>query len=59
MSRRIEDYGLIGHTETAALIGNDGFLDWLCLPRSEPDACFVALLGAPEHGHWRLAPPAG
>ena len=53
---RIEDYALIGDTQTAALVGRDGSIDWLCLPRFDSAACFAALLGGHEHGHWQLAP---
>src|SRR5712692_2340316 len=53
---RIEDYALIGDTQTAALVGRDGSIDWLCAPRFDSGACFAALLGTPEHGRWRLAP---
>ncbi len=53
---RIEDYGLIGDTQTAALVGCNGSIEWLCLPRFDSPACFAALLGDPSHGHWRIAP---
>ncbi|MET8945509.1 glycoside hydrolase family 15 protein [Streptomyces sp. NPDC004542] len=56
MHPRIEDYALIGDEQTAALIGRDGSVDWLCLPRFDSAACFARLLGDEEHGHWRIAP---
>src|SRR3954453_11066964 len=56
MARRIEDYALIGDCETAALVGRDGSIDWLCWPRFDSQACLAALLGDEQNGRWRLAP---
>ncbi|MBY8342238.1 glycoside hydrolase family 15 protein [Streptomyces spinosirectus] len=56
MHPRIEDYALIGDEQTAALVGRDGSVDWLCLPRFDSAACFARLLGDEENGYWRIAP---
>jgi GH15 family glucan-1,4-alpha-glucosidase len=52
----LEDYGLIGDLESAAIVGRDGAVDWLCLPRFDSASCFCALLGDERHGRWLLAP---
>jgi GH15 family glucan-1,4-alpha-glucosidase len=57
--QRIEDYALVGDTHTAGLVGRDGSMDWLCLPRFDSPACFAALLGDERHGRWRIAPAGG
>src|SRR5918998_2159910 len=56
MAAPIEDYALVGDTHTAGLVGRDGSMDWLCLPRFDSGACFAALLGDERHGRWRIAP---
>lgn len=56
MHPRIEDYALIGDEQTAALVGMDGSVDWLCLPRFDSAACFARMLGDEDNGHWRIAP---
>ena len=59
MSKPIEDYGLIGNMVSCALVGSDGSIDWLCLPRFDSDACFASLLGTADHGRWLIAPHGG
>ncbi|MEU6178248.1 glycoside hydrolase family 15 protein [Streptomyces coeruleorubidus] len=56
MHPSIEDYALIGDEQTAALVGTDGSVDWLCLPRFDSAACFARLLGDEDNGYWRIAP---
>ena len=59
MALPIEGYGLLGDTHTAALVGLDGSIDWMCVPRFDSGACFAALLGEERHGRWRVAPRGG
>ena len=58
MARPIEDYALIGDTQTAALVSADGSIDWMCVPRFDSEACFAALLGNAGNGHWAIRPAA-
>lgn len=58
VSLRIEDYGIIGDTQTCALVGRDGSIDWCCLPHFDSAAVFSLLLGDEQHGYWRVAPAA-
>ena len=58
MALPIEDYAIIGDCETAALVGKDGSIDWLCWPAFSSGACFAALLGDANHGRWQIAPAA-
>jgi len=53
---KIEDYALLGDCQSAALVGMDGSIDWLCLPRFDSDACFAALVGTEDNGFWKIAP---
>ena len=53
---QIGDYALLGDCETAALVGRNGSIDWLCWPHFASEACFASLLGTDENGFWRLAP---
>src|SRR5437773_5711606 len=58
MTLLIEDYALIGNNATASLVGRNGSIAWLCFPRFDSAACFAALLGSPDNGHWSIAPKA-
>ena len=53
---KIEDYAFLSDTQTGALVGHDGSVDWLCFPRFDSGACFAALLGDEKNGCWRFLP---
>ena len=59
MPSKIEDYAMVGDLQTAAIVGADGSVDWLCFPRFDSPACFAALLGEDANGRWRIAPTSG
>lgn len=59
MASKIEDYALIGDCQTAALVGKDGSIDWLCWPTFSSEACLARLLGTTENGYWKIAPCEG
>ena len=59
MAQLIEDYALIGDTQTAALVGKNGSIDWFCVPRFDSGAVFAALLGDRDNGRWQIAPAGG
>ncbi|MGH6768706.1 MAG: trehalase-like domain-containing protein, partial [Xanthobacteraceae bacterium] len=59
MTKPLEEYGVIGNMISAALVGDDGSIDWLCLPRFDSPACFASLLGTAENGRWLIAPADG
>ena len=52
---KIEQYAIIGDMHTVALVGSNGSIDWLCLPKLGSDACFAALLGIDANGYWRIS----
>ncbi len=54
--RAVSDYALIGDTRTAALVGRDGSIDWMCAPRFDSGAFFAAVLGTSQHGRWLVRP---
>jgi GH15 family glucan-1,4-alpha-glucosidase len=56
VTQPLEDYALIGDTQTAALVGRDGSVDWLCVPRFDSGSCFAKLIGDDDHGRWLISP---
>src|SRR5205809_646888 len=58
MALPIEDYAVVGDTQTAGLVGKDGSVDWLCFPRFDMGARFAGLLGTEDHGRWLISPAA-
>lgn len=56
MTNRIEDYGFIGDCRSGALVDKSGSIDWYCPGRFDAPACFAAIVGSPDNGHWTIGP---
>lgn len=56
MALPIENYAMIGDLHSVALVGSDGSIDWLCLPRFDSSTVFCALLGTRDNGRWKISP---
>ena len=52
----IEDHGIIGNLHTAALVGTEGTIDWLCLPSFDAPSVFCSILDDEKGGHFKLRP---